>query len=784
MLPSKTKSGFSGVANSKNAPVSKIGRLGSVKLDPDSPYPKKNPTLSNDSSPRSADSKPEANRRSPKNITTPDKPSRPLKGSGLQLQLQEDLIKAKEKLAVEVQEKARVIEELSEAKKALEEVSEKLAGTLLAQKKEEKNSELHEFQKEEKEWNRELEVIRKLHAVDVAALLSATDELQKVNGQLRTAIDEKNAALNNAEDATKIAEVNAEKVGILSGEVNRLQSMLDSKLEGAPNETGKQFGRSSSEVEVLKHELKKAKLTEEKLAEMEAFVERLEIELMNTKKSESGAIALVDDWTKKAEFLESHLSEVKQSESSVRDSLVSLTKQLDETNSMLDDNESEVISLRGKIEALELEVARHKDDHEKSASQLNAAEQEVLNLQTTLEILKSEILRVEDEKEQAMNNDKITSSKLQILTQERSNLAIELEIAKKDSEKAKKAMEGLASALHEVSAEARDIKERLLIKEAEVGSATSDAEELKLALENIQGKYDFMLDEAKNEILSLKKIIEKSETEAENLRAEWDEKEINLSNAVKMKDDEIASIMVERDEALEKLEREKYEIKVAEEEVNKLNADLRRAESQLFASNYAMEEAKMESKRLKELLLDKENELQGITQENDDLWVRNTAASEKIKELSELLAKLSSKKENNVYTLNGEVYNGYILPKMEKVIEDEADGIETGNSEAPLEETMLLEENGKFEEMNHVQMKPKICEGETIDDLRSETECSAESMHDELDTLFDGNRLDRPNVGSARSGSMSPTKNQELQKKKKAFLHKFGSLLKKKNAIK
>ncbi|KAK8965339.1 WEB family protein [Platanthera guangdongensis] len=790
MPPSKPKSGFSGVVNNKNSPVSKIGRLGSVNLDADSP-PQKSPSLSNDVSPRSADSKPPANRRSPKNITTPDKPSRPLKGSELQLQctaLQEDLVKTKEKLAVEVKEKTQVLEELSEAKKAVEEVSEKLAETLLALKNAEKNSELHKFRadeleqltieaarKEEKEWSGELEVIQKQHAVDVAALLSATDELQKANRQLGTAIDEKNAALNNAEDAMKIAEVNAEKVEILSGEVNRLQYLLDSKLGSESNEAAKQFGRSSSEVQVLKHELEKAKFTEEKLAEMEAFVKRLEMELMNTKKSESGAIALVDDWAKKAEFLESHLSEVKQSERSVRDSLESLTKQLDETNSMLDDTESEVISLRGKIEALDLEVARHKDDHEKSASQLIASEQEVLNLQTTLEILKSEILRVEDEKEQAMNNDKITSSKLEILAQERNNLAIELEITKEDSEKAKKAMEGLVSALHEVSAEARDIKERLLIKEAEVGSATSDAEELKLALENTQEKYDFMLDEAKNEMLSLKKIVEKSETEAENSRAEWNEKEISLSNALKKTDGEIASIMVERDETLEMLEREKYKVKAAEEEVNKINTALRRAESQLFAANYAMEEAKTESRRLKERLLDKENELQGLTQENDDLWVRNTVASEKIKELSELLAKLSSKKEDNVHTLNREVYNGYIQPKME---ENESDGTETGNSEAPLEKLVQLEENGskKNEEMNRVQMKPKICEGETIDDRSSETEYCADSIHDELDTLFDGNRLDQANVGSARSGSTSPTKNQELQKKKKALLHKFAAV--------
>lgn len=822
MLASKSKSGLADAVNNKNSAVSKIGRLGSVVLDSDSPSQQRKPSFSIDVSPRSADSKPVANRRSPKNSTTPDKQARPLKGPELQAQLttvQEDLKTAKEQLAFEEKEKARVLEELSYVKKAVEEVSVKLVETLLAQKKAEESSELDKFradeleqsaieaaQKREKEWNNELEDIRNRHAVDVAALLSVTDELQTAKHELTVTIDAKNAALSHAEDAMKIAEVNVEKVEILSGEINRLQSLLDSKLENKSNETAELIRKLGSEVEALKLELEEAKLAEEKLAEMETLAKGLKSELIDAKRAESDAVGLVDEWEKKAELLESSLEEVRHSKSLVQDSLSSLTKQVEESKSMLDDVESEVISLRGKVEALELEVARHKEDHEKSDNQLDLAKQELLDLEKTVEVLKMEIQRVEEEKAQAVNNEKLTTSNVESLTQENSKLAAELEITKEDSEKAKKAMEGLASALHEVSLEARDIQERLLIKQAEVDSVTAEVDELKLTLKNTKEKYEVMLDEAKYEIVCLKKTIDKSEREAKDLIAEWDQKELNLRNAMKEADNEIVSIKQDRDKAVEILEKKKCEVKAAEEEANKLHDKLKQAESDLFAANVAIEEARVESGDLKERLLDKENELQSITQENDDLRLRDAAASEKIKKLLETLPKVSSKEEENGHTRGNadhgekvELYNNdknySTPPKMTEVREDKVDETETGNSETPSEESQevfkedmnSLEENDSenAEGWDLVKMKPKICEGETMEKLLpTEMEHYAESIDDELDAKIDGNDLNQVNVENSQNGNTSPTKQQQLPKKKKALIHRFGNLLKKKNTLK
>ncbi|KAH0449316.1 hypothetical protein IEQ34_023116 [Dendrobium chrysotoxum] len=803
------RSGLSDVANNKNILASKIGRPRPAKLDVDSPPSQKNTSFSINGSPNSADSKPVVSRRSAKISTTPDKYSRLLKGSELQVQLssvQEDLKKAKEQIAFQEIERANVLEELSDAKKAVVEVSEKLGEALLALKKVEESSELEKFhaeelkqaaieaaRKREEKWHKELDDISNQHAVDVSALLSATQELQRVKQVLVMTTDAKNSALKEADETMRIAEINAEKVEILSGEIDRLKSVLESQLESKSNETAQVIKKLGSEAEALKLELSRVKVAEEKLVEMEALVEGLKTELADAKKAESDAVGFVDEWKKKTQLLESCLEEVQQSERLLQDSLASLTKQLRERHSMLNNAESEVFCLKGKIEVLEVEVERHKADLEESDHQLELAKQEVRDVEKTVEVLKSEIGRADEMKAQTLNNERLRSSNLESLTHINNKLEIELGITREDSEKSRKAMEGLASALHEVSMEARDLQERLLIKQAEVESTTGQLDRVQSALKITQETFEVRLDEAKYEIVCLKKSIEKSETEAKNLRAQWDAKEINLRTAIKKADEEIASMKLERHQAMEKLETENFDAKAAVEEANKLHDKIRQAESELIEANNVIEKEKEESKCLKERLLDKENELQRITQENYELRARETASSEKIKELSESLAKVSTKKieengdasQNTEYGLNGLLSNNgnehTIMHKMIVVMDDKVDETETENSEAPSEEAWemikddrKLDENGA--EGHPVQIEPKICEdgGET-----SDNKMLSESTENELKPKIDDGKLDQLNGRFAQNGKTSEIKHQLPQKKKKALLNKFGDLLKK-----
>ncbi|MCI25593.1 WEB family protein, partial [Trifolium medium] len=174
------------------------------------------------------------------------------KSSELQTQLnaaQEDLKKAKEQLVKAEKEKENAINELKEAQRLSEEANEKLREAMVAQKRAEDDSEIEKFraveleqagieaaQKKEEQWQRELESVRNQHALDVSALLTTTQELQRVKQELLMTSDAKNQALSHADDATKIAEIHAEKVEILSAELIRLKGLLDSKLETEASE--------------------------------------------------------------------------------------------------------------------------------------------------------------------------------------------------------------------------------------------------------------------------------------------------------------------------------------------------------------------------------------------------------------------------------------------------------------------------------------------------------------------------------------------------------------------
>ncbi|KAK8945945.1 WEB family protein [Platanthera guangdongensis] len=800
--------------------VSKLGRLGSAKVDPNSPS-----RPSTEHSPRSVNSKPTLNRRSPKIITPPDvskssnvlanpvKQQRTLKGPDLQAQLaqvQDDLKKVKERLASEEEEKIRALEEIKQAKKAVEEANEKLEDALLSKKMAEESSELDKFradeleqssiesaQKREREWMQEIGNVRNQHAVDVASLVSAEQELQKVKRELVMATEAKNTALCRSNEAVKIAGSNVEKIEMLSAEVFRLKSLLYAENESHSKETEEMVKKFDSEVEILKHELGNAKVAEERLVDLEGLVDELKILVSTVKISESNALGLMDEWKKKAELQESQLEEVVLSEKEVKCSLHSVSKQLEECKIMYTHSKSEITSLESKIESLELNLARHEEDLTNSEQRLDLSKLEMVEMGKKAEFLKSEIQKMEKEKAEAMNNEKNAVLNIETLTQENNKLSIELEITLAELEKAKKGMQGLSSSLQEVSAEAREARERILIKQSQLNNAAADVEELRSVLKNTQEKNELVLDEAKYEIICLKKSIEKSETEVQDLRDEWDLKECNLISSIKKLEEESISIKLEKDKAVETFEKYKDE---AGEEASKLLEKMIRAETELVTAKKSLEEEKAKSLNLKERLLDRENELQNITQENDELRIRDTSSLKKINELSDLLAELTSRRKENGDVRANEgtrelsiTHREYdFLPveeevdeKTVEVLEKDTELVVIENANGNTEDNHISHGNGEEEEQAEDQL------GEGFESIHkehsSEREDNTEGVGDESDSKIVSSisdHLDGVNVKIEGRRLAIDEQQQQHRKKKKPLLHKFGSMLKKKSNTK
>ncbi|XP_077244817.1 WEB family protein At5g16730, chloroplastic-like [Tasmannia lanceolata] len=896
MLSSKTKTGLSETIPNKTSPatprVSKLAK-GTAKSESNSPSPLQNPRLSIDRSPRSVDSKPAVDRRSPKISTPPDK--RVVKGSELQAQLdlvQEDLKKTKEQLTSVQKEKAKVFEELREAKRLADEANEKLNEAMVAQKRAEESSEIEKFradeleqagieanQKREEEWQKEIEAIRSQHAVDVTALLSTTQELQRIKHELSMTSDAKNAALSHADDAMKIAEINAEKVEFLSAELGLVRALLDSKMETINKEADELVKKLNSEVDSLKQELERAKMAEDKLGEMEGLIEELRIGVSEAKRAELEAGNLVDEWKEKAELLEVKVEELTQSERGASESLGSAMKELEGKNLLLQDAESKIVSLRGHVESLEISLEKHKGILEESDRKLETMKQEVMGMAITVENLKSELESLKEEKMRALDNEKLAISNVQNLLEEKNKFISDLEASRDEAEEGKKVVQSLQSALSEASTDARDAKEKLSTSQVELGNAVSQIEDLKLVLSSTEKKYKAMLDEAKEQIDHLKNTLEGCELEAKNAKAElgekeldfeiaikkseeeiasvkremdrvakdskdeWDEKELSFVNAIRKSEEENVTMKSEMDRLLSLIKETEEEKQTAKEKGVKLLNKLKQVESEVTFEKEVAEKAKAESSHLKEILLDKENELQSVTQENDDLRIREAKALGRVGELSKLLEQASAKrmeedelshlkellldKENELQSVtqenddlrireaktlgkvdelsklleqasakrmeeNGELSNSEkdydLLPKMEAF----ANGNGNGNdrelvSEFPVEQTVdhtEIEEtvNGNAKEEDTVEVEVKMRDNCKISekDLSPEREPEQESFDEESDSKIDSDSFDQINGSETiENGGSSPLKQQ--QKKKKALLRKFSSLLKKKS---
>ncbi|KAJ0968103.1 hypothetical protein J5N97_025020 [Dioscorea zingiberensis] len=740
MLASKSKSGLSEISSNKNMPataasrVNKIARSGSTKTDSNSPSTLQRRN-SVDRLPPSIDAKHTVEqRRTSRSSATHDKPQqRTAKGSSSELlaQLgvaQQELKKANERLDLVEIEKAQALEGLKTVKRLADEANEKLTGALSAQKKAEERLEI------EKSRANELEQSSIISAKKEAALEM---ELRKVRHELVMASEVKNAALSQADGANKIAKANEEKAVVLTEEVTRLKALLDSKLESVNEETAKMVKELDSEVVSLKHELERAKVFERKVMDMEALIEELQIKVSDAKRAEFNASDLADEWKKKAEMLQVRVEETCQSEQSSLESQALLTRQVEEANASLQEALSEIVALQGRVELLETELARHKAEIEDSDRLLDDARREALEMEHTIQVLKSEFQIVEEEKRQALDGQKAADSSTRSVSEERDRLLHEIEIAREEVEKHKKAMDGLASALHEASTEGRDLQERLLMKQTEVENVRALVVELESTLENTKEAYQLMLDEAKYEIVCLKKAIDRSDMETKNSKSEWDAKQLDLMSVVKNSEEEINTLKSDMVKAVGSLKGVEHEAREAKEDGALMLNKLRQAESDAVIANEAMKDLKAESLALKERLLDKESQLQSITKENDDLRLREATNLLKIRELSAM------------------------LPKAERR-ESEDNAVRDSDDE----------------EEEHV---------EKVVELSSDRELEAESIDDELDYKMDGGSFDQTNGSSAENtenGSVSPAKQLEQKKKKKALLGKFGGLLKKKNNLK
>ncbi|KAG2273769.1 hypothetical protein Bca52824_056324 [Brassica carinata] len=811
-MASKTKTSVSETTPGKSSPstprVAKLSRPVN-KSETSSPSSR----LSLDRSSPSSKSSP-AERRSPKVPTPPEKTqARGLvaKGSEPQTrltltQIKEDLKKANEKISSLEKEKAKALDELKEAKKEAEEATLKLDDALKAQKSAEESSEIERFQaveagmKKEEELKKELEDVKNQHASDSAAILSVRQELEKVNEALAAANEAKSKALSQADDSSKTAEIHAEKVEILSSELTRLKALLDSTREKKEITSSEVVAKLEEEIVGLKRDLEKAKGFEAEVKEQEMIIEKLNADLEAAKMGESCAHSSSEEWKSKAEELEEQLKEANELERSVM-------KQLEGSNDKLHETESEITHLKEKIMTLETTVAKQKQDLEESEQRLSSAEAELSKVEKEVESLKNELETAEEEKNRALDKEQDASLNVQRLLEQRKKLLADLESSKEEEEKSKKAMESLASALHEVSSEGRELKERLLSQGDH--EYETQIEDLKLVIKATNEKYENMLEEARHEIDVLVSAVEQTKKHFEGSKTEWEMKEANLVSYVKKMEEEVASKGKEMNRLDNLLKRTKEEADAAWKKEAQTKDSLKEVEEEVVYLQESLGEAKAESMKLKENLLDKETEFQSVVHENEDLRAKEDASMKKIEELSKLLEEARLAKEEVELSETEKDYD--LLPKVvefssengHRSVEEKSPKVKTIDEEAP--EEHISNGNG-VEEKDTNGMKEKKEESQADDDKDDSVEvmfkmwesCQIEKkeafpdknlpLETQEEEEEDSSKIDENDKTSTENnvdeiGTEDQLVMEKKLKKKKTLLGKVGNLLKKKAPV-
>lgn len=591
-----------------------------------------------------------------------------------------------------------------------------------------------------------LEAVQKQNGLNVEAVSFAAKETKRLKQELSLAIEQKNKALREAEDAMIAVEANSKQVEDLSLELSSLKELLkaanisltvaeklrDSNVEMESNKANELLALSSSTIDpqMLKGG------SESELVE-NASIEKLELELRNAKDRESQAMGFLSESKIRIEVLKVELEEAKESEAKMLESLISQTKQFEETKISLEEAKLEIASLSENIGSLR-NGSRALDESRQYSK--------IGELDKTVKMLKNE-----------------------------------LKVATEAEENSRKAMDGLAFALKEVTTEANQVKEKLALAQSELEDVRVEAAYSKQMVKSTDDKFQVLLDEARREIDFYKQAIEILKQENEESTISWNVREGGLLTYIKKSDAEIASLKEGNRKLAGSLKEAKEEIKMARVEIRNLRDIVKQAVKEATVAKEVVEIARTENCRLKDNLSDVSSALESITKDNERLKNKENVALDNFKELISLNDTTSTATLSKTGSLP--------VPKSvdaEPEVRKKAKAKENKDGKEAIKFTLVRSKEKKFLQLenihkrhNDASLNSDALEGSTIDSLSSPehsisplalTDDGETSKWDDLDHNDEGGRIDDfENDGSSLT---RPRKKKTLLKQFRTFLRR------------
>ncbi|XP_059643163.1 putative WEB family protein At1g65010, chloroplastic isoform X2 [Cornus florida] len=590
-------------------------------------------------------------------------------------------------------------------------------------------------------------------------LVAAEEERDRANDELREmkiVAQEANMRLSEALSSRKVEEV--------ISELNTVkQSLSNSKLELEDKE---------KIVESLKLELEKAKQFELNQEERdEESLDWLNEELSNVKASNTRLADLVSESEKRIRELEGEAERGKQSESKMFDTVVSQTKELEQTKIELEESKLEIASLRDKL------------DHLGITSGHSSKDLSGYHMEEDFEGLKSELLLPKENLASAEEDEEVASLKANSPLEETDLLKNELKLALEAEERNKKAMDDLASALKEVATEANQAKEELSSTQVELEHLKEEAEQLKVLVRNTEDRYQKLLEEAKIEVERYENTVERLRLEAEESTLAWNDKEKCFVSCIKKAEEERTSTQQENIRLVESLKAAENMTRTSKEENHKLRDILKQALNEANVAKEAAAIARSENSHLKDSITEKDEALDFFTRENERLRIDDAAAHASIKELKRLLStKLKTE----------DMDRGGRFKSPLSVVEERIEGKNRHRTafSFDLHELKILNEHEDvFKEI--VYEDPEKAEAlkgsifdNNVDTPKSEPRTPKPVSHHRRKSSFmdDGESTNSEDLGHLDETHSDDAENHGSQRKMRAMLRRFGDLLVKKKS--
>ncbi|PKI66197.1 WEB family protein At3g02930, chloroplastic isoform X2 [Punica granatum] len=465
-------------------------------------------------------------------------------------------------------------------------------------------------------------------------LAQLEEELEFLRERLSSSEEERDWALNELKRTRKEAEeanlklqeaFTPRKMPEIYTELNSVKKLLASATQ--------ELKTKESDIETLRIEAEKPKQLELKIAEKDAALKKLSDQLAELRNS----ISDPED-KKRIGELEEELAGRKEAESKVFESLIAMTKELEQTKISLAESKHEIFSLREKLEGFSSGSGSSRKSGSKDISSKRNCFRDSISMEEKLESLNSELQTARENLARAQDGEKQALVKAQNLLGEIGKLRNELKSANEAEENGKKALDDLALALKEVATELGEVKLKHDLALAELEHWRGEADNVKSKARSSEEKYRTLLDEARKEAEKYKNTAERLRLEAEESLLAWNDKETMFVGCIRRAEEEKTLAQQENIRLLENIRAADKMVRSSKEENIKLRDILKQAINEANVAKEAASIAKAENSQLKDGLAEKDDALDFLTREVEILRANEIAGMENIKELKRLIA--------------------------------------------------------------------------------------------------------------------------------------------------